>query len=137
MENRFYNPKQLLLELREIEETLKTTIDRNCPNPGINIVQDLDKAMDDFLQFYGGDDQDIGLISSQLALLHIQREVERAILVVVDSNNLRAYNDFEIHHSTLAVANRRSKRWNTKEMILGILVGGSVVALMFFVFVML
>lgn len=135
MEKRFYDPKLLLLALREIEETLKTTIDRNCPNPGINIAHDLDKAMDDFLQFYGGEGQDVGLISSQLALLHIQREVERAILVVIDSNNLRAFNDFEIHHSTLAKA-KGKKKWNTKEMIIGFLVGGAVVALMFLAFTM-
>jgi hypothetical protein len=51
MKKTTYDSKQLLSVLREVEQTLKMTIDTNCPNPGIKITQDLDNALNELPLF--------------------------------------------------------------------------------------
>jgi hypothetical protein len=118
--------------LREVEQTLKMTIDTNCPNPGIKITQDLDNALNEFLKFYGDEDKNIGYIASQIALIHLQGELEKAIKVVVDANNLKAYNEFDRHRKAMGVLpDKTKKKWTTKQMGFALLTGGMIATFIF------
>lgn len=112
-----YNPKEILFTLTELEGRLKRSIDKHCPDRGLALSDDLDKALEEFLELKNETDDQVAYLSSQLALLHLQRELEKTIGVVVDSNNLRAFHDF----NTFQEMGRESisaKGWNVHMLVL-------------------
>ncbi|ERJ57418.1 hypothetical protein [Sphingobacterium paucimobilis] len=123
-----YNPKEILSTLTELEGRLKCSIDKHCPDRGLILSDDLDKALEQFLELKSETGDEVAYLSSQLALLHLQREVEKTIGVVVDSNNLRACHDFsKAHKMQVGIDSVPNKRWNTNvafliTFIIGLLV---------------
>ncbi|MGE8427070.1 MAG: hypothetical protein ACN6O7_04315 [Sphingobacterium sp.] len=94
MRSTVYDPKALLLTLIDTEKHLNLEIEKHFSNEGFSIADDLDQA---FADFFGSRDlkgNEVGYLSSQLTLLQLKREVRKAIDVVVDSNQLRAYYDY-------------------------------------------
>src|SRR5690606_25628739 len=53
-----------------------------------------DKALESFLNRQDVKGNEVGFLSTQIALLHLRREVEKTRGVVVETNNLRAWEDF-------------------------------------------
>ncbi|TYP87829.1 hypothetical protein BC792_13324 [Sphingobacterium allocomposti] len=128
-----YDPKDLLSTLMEVERRLETTIEKHCPDKQLSLSEDLDKALEDFLQLKEVKDNEIGYLSSQLALLHLRKEVEKAINVVVESNNLRAYHDFGLHKGAFRVSEPTQKGWVPgKTALLTVLAGLLIAAVSLF-----
>ncbi len=125
-----YNPKELLNSLLEIEEKLLRTLTLNCPDQRIYISEDIDKAMEDFLQLRDDKEDALGFHPSHLALLYLCRETEKTIDIVVEANNLKAYRDYGKYQETLNVANPKNERTMHKWrdwflLVLGTLFGGA------------
>lgn len=130
-----YNPKELLTVLIEVETQLKSTINKNYPEREISLSEDLDQALEEFLKQQSLRDNDVGYLSSQMALFHLCREFEKTIGVIIDSNDLRAFHDFRVFmgsdYKEPAII---EKEWKTREMLSGMLIGVALVSLvMFFV----
>lgn len=131
MSQESYNPKELLSVLLEVETVLEQVIKKNCPENDALCSQNLDVALEDFLRKQNVRNNDIAYLSSQLTLMHLSREIEKAIGVVVEVNDLRAYHDFNMYIGKLEKEPKvEVKRWKMNEVLLGVLVGaviGSVV----------
>ncbi|MFD2555193.1 hypothetical protein [Sphingobacterium tabacisoli] len=129
-----YNPKEILSTLTELEGRLKCSIDKHCPDRELALSEDLDKALEEFLELKNETDDEVAYLSSQLALLHLQRELEKTIGVVVDSNNLRAFHDFNTFQGMSAkVEPVRDKSWNTNIVVLiAFIIGLLVTVTLFF-----
>ncbi len=120
-----YNPKEILSTLNELESRLKCSIQKHCPDRALAFSDDLDKALEEFLQLKNGTDDEVAYLSSQLALLHLHRELEKAIGVIVDSNNLRAFQDFNTCHAMNSPTEQgESKYWTmTPVVLIALLIG--------------
>ncbi|MCW8313886.1 hypothetical protein ABTW24_08880 [Sphingobacterium thalpophilum] len=94
MSSHIYDPKALLLTLIDTEKHLTLEIEKHFSSEGISIAEDIDLAFENFFQSHDLKGNEVGYLSSQLALYQLKREVKKAIEVVVDSNQLRAYYDF-------------------------------------------
>ncbi|WP_333624368.1 hypothetical protein [Sphingobacterium siyangense] len=137
MDTVIYEPKELLVALIELEKRLATALGKYCPNNDLLLSEDLDKALEDFLQLREVADNEIGYLSSQLALIHLEREIERTIEVVIDSNNLRAYYDYNEYLVGKDVKKLAQKRqWQTKDVFLAALLGGLLTLLLSWFFVL-
>ncbi|GEM62322.1 hypothetical protein D3C87_1394260 [compost metagenome] len=130
-----YDPQELLITLMEFEKKLTSSIAKNCPDRDMALCDDLDKALDDFLQLQGVRNNEVGYLSSQLALLHLRREIQKTMEIVVTTNNLRAFQDFKVkieEESQQAPALMR--QWGSSDLILAAILGGLIAAaLTFFV----
>lgn len=137
MDSLSYDPKELLITLMEMKEKLKSTIAKHCPDHDMSICDDLDKALEDFFQLQHVGNNEIGYLSSQLALLHLFREVERTMEVVVNTNNLRAYYDFKL---AIEEENRKAptliRHWKSSDLILAAVLGGLLAAALSLFFVL-
>lgn len=89
-----YDPKELLNVLINIESELEMAMNKHCPDSRFSIDVDPDKALESFLNRQDVKGNEVGFLSTQIALLHLRREVEKTKGVVVDTNNLRAWEDF-------------------------------------------
>lgn len=133
MSQNSYKPKELLTALIEVDKILKSTINKNCPENKLLFTDDLDKSLEEFLQKKHTKEDDIGYLSSQMALFHLQRELENTIAVVIDSNNLRAFHDFKAYKEDNHLkSSAKEKRWNAREAIIGLLVGSALASLLFY-----
>lgn len=94
-EKQSYNPQELVRVLLEMEDMLAHTLQHYCPTHPIIIGEDVEQVCEDFLKINHLKDDQIGYVSSNLALLHLKNEIVKAKNVVVDSNNMRAYVDFQ------------------------------------------
>lgn len=131
-----YNPKELLTVLIEVETRLKSTINKNCPEKEFSLSDDLDKALEEFLQRQSLRDNDVGYLSSQMALFHLCRELEKTIGVVIDANDLRAFHDFRTFMGDDYQEPEiiKEQGWKSKELLSGVLIGAFLVsAILFFV----
>lgn len=137
MDTVIYEPKELLVALIELEKRLATAVGKYCPNNELLLSEDLDKALEDFLQLREVADNEVGYLSSQLALLHLGREIERTIDVVIESNNLRAYHDYNEYMLGNGVEKSPCKgHWQTKDLLLAAFLGGLLTLLLSWVFVL-
>lgn len=127
-----YNPKELLSVLIDLDGKLKSTVDKNCPETSLNISDDLDDALEDFLKESNLVDNDIGFLTSQMALLQLQRELKKTIDIVVDTNDLAAFRDFEIYRSSKVSYADNPPKWKLKEMAFGALAGAILVSVILF-----
>lgn len=124
MSQESYNPKELLSVLLDVEAMLKQVIQRNCPENNLLISQDLDLVLDDFFKRQNVREDDIAYLSSQLALLHLSREIEKAKGVVIEVNDLRAFHDFNMHIGKLVSEPKiEEKKWRLNKILLGVFVG--------------
>lgn len=89
-----YNPKELLSILVEIESKLKLAVEKHCPHSDLSITIDFDKTLENFFDRHDIRGNEVGFISTQIALQHLRREIEKAREIVVDTNDLRAWNDY-------------------------------------------
>ncbi|MFD2905728.1 hypothetical protein [Sphingobacterium anhuiense] len=132
-----YDPQELLIMLMEIEEKLKSTIAKNCPDQAMAICDDLDRALDDFLQLEDVRNNEIGYLSSQLAYLHLLREVQKAMDIVINTNNLRAFHDFRLTiKQEDQLASGPIRQWKFRDLILAAILGGIVATALFLFFVL-
>lgn len=119
MKPKAYNPQEILISLLEIEKSLRTVIKENCPEKSITLNEDLDKALNDLL---GGESDDIDkveFLTTQLSLLHLKREIEKTIKVVLETNDLRAFLDYSKHkQEILRKINKKKNAWGTIDYIL-------------------
>ncbi|MBL1409052.1 hypothetical protein [Sphingobacterium faecale] len=114
-----YNPKEILSTLMELESRLKYSINKHCPDRELALSDDLDKALEEFLELKTEADNEVAYLSSQLALLHLHRELEKTIGVVLDTNNLRAFYDFKTFHGMRVIEKpSREKRWKLHRLFL-------------------
>src|SRR5690606_13803392 len=56
---------------------------------------DLSESLDEFLKIDSNNVNDIAYTATQLAMLHLRREIDRTIELVIESNDLRAYYEFQ------------------------------------------
>lgn len=128
-----YNPRELLSVLVEVETKLKSSVNNNCPEKDISFSEDIDDALEEFLQRQSLRANDVAYLSSQMALFHLCRELEKTIGVVVDSNDLRAYHDFKTYMgSDYREPVIVEKKWRVREMLLGALMGAGLVSIIYF-----
>jgi hypothetical protein len=126
-----YEPKELLATLMEIEEKLRILIDTYCPDKTLSLSGDLDTALNNFLQLQHVPNNEIGFLSSQLALFHLKKEVERARNVVIDSNNLRAFHDYSTYLINNVEQKKIERRRSFVYLILGAFLGGILFTVLF------
>lgn len=131
-----YDPQELLIALMEIDKKLKLTMAKHCPDQNISIDDDLDKVWDDFFELQGVRNNEIGYVSTQLAILHLRREVEKTMEVVVQTNSLRAIRDFNlaIKEENLAIP-AVEKQWKPGKLILAAIMGCLAVIVLYFLFI--
>jgi len=128
-----YNPKELLSMLVEVETKLKSSVNKNCPEKDISFSEDVDNALEEFLQQQSIQKDDVGYLTSQMALFHLCRELEKTIGVVVESNDLRAYHDFKTYMGPdYKEPEIIEKKWKIQEMLVGFLVGVFFVSIVLF-----
>lgn len=89
-----YNPKELLSILVEIEGKLNTAIEKHCPQSDISSNVDFDKFLASFLERRDVKGNEVGFISTQIALQHLRQEIEKTKSIVVDTNDLRAWHHY-------------------------------------------
>ncbi|KKO89238.1 hypothetical protein AAW12_24325 [Sphingobacterium sp. Ag1] len=119
-----YNPKALLVQLMKIEKELSIAIEFHFSDPDFMVSDDLDNAFNDFFQSKELLGNEVGYLSTQLALLHMKREVEKAIEVLIDSNQLRAYYDFVSFNDNHKKKGIENKKGNSKlKLLCAILLG--------------
>lgn len=106
MSSNTYDPKALLLTLIDTEKHLTLEIEKYFSNEGFSIAEDLDQAFEEFFESRDLMGNEVGYLSSQLTLFQLKREVRKAIDVVVDSNQLRAYYDYIRYNE----ANKKEKK---------------------------
>lgn len=94
MSSNLYDPRKLLEEFINIEEALHETIANHCPDSQLSVTDDLDEALEVFLSNYNIKGEEVPFLSSQYALLHLQQKVAKTRKVLVEVNNLRAYEDY-------------------------------------------
>lgn len=94
MNKDIYNPKELLSTLVKMENQLDQAMDKYCPHSKLSFDVDIDKALGNFLSRQDVKGNEVGFLSTQIALQHLRREVEKAKGIVVDTNGLRAWEDF-------------------------------------------
>lgn len=94
MNNDIYNPKKLLGSLLEMEQQLEQAMDKYCPHSKLSFDVDLDKALGLFLSRQDVKGNEVGFLSTQIALQHLRREIEKVKGIVTDTNGLRAWEDF-------------------------------------------
>lgn len=117
----FYRSKELLSTLIEVNGKIKHVIEKNCPDTDLVLSEDIDAALEDFLQLDDQDvaDNNVAYLSSQLALLHLNKEIERAIEVIVEVNDLRAYYDFNsVKMQQVASSDKPVKEAKSKNLVL-------------------
>ncbi len=68
-----YNPQEVLISLIEIEKSLKTVIQENCPEKPIALNENLDTALNDLLDAQGANIDKVEYLTTQLSLLHLKR----------------------------------------------------------------
>jgi len=130
-----YNPRELLSVLVEVETKLKSTVNNNCPEKDISLSEDIDDALEEFLQRQSVQDNNVGYLTSQMALFHLCRELEKTIGVVVESNDLRAYHDFKTYMGPdYKEPEIVEKKWKGREMFFGILIGAFLASIVLFLF---
>lgn len=95
MKSHQYDPKELLCALFEIEERLEEAIVKYCPESELSVETDLEQAMHHFLNRHDVKGNEVGFLSTQMAMQHLRSEVEKAKGIVVDTNSLRAWKDFK------------------------------------------
>ncbi len=135
MKPKTYNPQQLLASLLEVERILVRALKLHCPDQRIYISEDIDKAIEDFLQLRDLNESVVNYLPTQLALLYLYRETEKTIALVVESNNLRAYHDFGRHLEKLKAVNQdRKSKVRLWEMLFLILLGGLIGGVMMYLF---
>lgn len=90
-----YDPKELLSVLVELDFKLQTLVNEQCPEDGeLNIENGIEQALDDFLTKSNLLEDDIGYLTSQMALHQLGQEIKKTIEIVVETNNLQAHHDF-------------------------------------------
>lgn len=89
-----YDPKELLNTLVEIENQLEQAMDNYCPNSKLSFDVDPDKALKSFLDRQDVKGNEVGFLSTQIALQHLRHEVVKTKEVVIDTNSLRAWEGF-------------------------------------------
>ena len=107
-----YNPKELLSILAEIETKLKLALEKHCPHSELTFNADFDEKLESFFERHDVKGNEVGFISTQIALLHLRREIEKARGVVVDTNDLRAWNDYinsDYQIQTVELLDRKGK----------------------------
>lgn len=90
-----YDPKELLSVLVELDYKLQTLVNEQYPEDSqLNIDNGIEEALDDFLTKSNLLEDDIGYLTSQMALHQLGQEIKKAIEIVVETNNLQAHHDF-------------------------------------------
>ncbi|MBD1426575.1 hypothetical protein [Sphingobacterium arenae] len=89
-----YDPKELLDTLLKIEYELQEAMEKYCHDSRFSIDVDVEKTLEAFLSRQGVKGNEVGFLSTQIALLHLRREVEKSRDVVVDTNDLRAWEEY-------------------------------------------
>jgi len=137
MRSEFYKPKELLSALIEVDDRLKSTIEKHCPDKDFKLSGDVDVDLQDFLQLTASADNDVAYLSSQLALLHLRKEMEKTIEVIVEVNGLRAHHDFNLMRiATQKEVKEKGNDRSSKKLVLIGLLGGLVIAFALFLFVL-
>lgn len=114
-----YNPQEVLISLIEIEKSLKTVIQENCPEKPIALNENLDTALNDLLDAQGANIDKVEYLTTQLSLLHLKRELEKTIQVVIESNELRALLDYSKYsHGILKKTQEINRDWRWIDYIL-------------------
>lgn len=94
MATNIYDPKELLNVLIKVERELEDAMDKYCCDSRFSIDTDVDKTLESFFKQQGVKGNEVGFLSTHIALAHLCREIEKTRSVVVDTNNLRAWEDF-------------------------------------------
>lgn len=137
MRSEFYKPKELLSTLIEVDDRLKSTIEKHCPNKDLKLSGDVDDDLQDFLQLTASADNDVAYLSSQLALLHLHKEMEKAIEIIVEVNGLRAHHDFSLMQAATKLKSKKTaKASDAKKYIFIGLLGGLILAFVLFLWVL-
>lgn len=89
-----YDSKELLKVLMNIESELEMAMNKYCPDSHFSVDVDPDIALENFLNRQDVMGNEVVFLSTQMALMHLRREIEKTKGVVVDTNNLRAWEDF-------------------------------------------
>lgn len=129
-----YNAKELLATLLEVEAMLVEVNSKNYPNREFLLTEDTDKILEEFLEYQSVEDSNAGYISTELALFYLRKELVKTIDIVVISNDLRAYNDYNREHIThIAKPNKKSNNWNNIlfGFLLGFIAGSLILYLVF------
>lgn len=125
-----YDPKTLLTQLITIEKNLSVAIESHFSEPELTVSEDLDKAFSTFFQSKELEGNEVGYLSTQLALLHLKREVEKTIDVLVESNQLRAYYDFISSREVSDIEEKEGKN-NRQLFVWGAIFGGILIGVIF------
>lgn len=94
MRDNTYDPKRLLDVLIDVERQLNSALDDYCPPGNPTEDTDFDQKLNDFLDTHPLKDNEVALLSTQMAVLGLLREIEKTKHVVIETNNLRALEDF-------------------------------------------
>ncbi len=94
MDSANFEPKKLVDLLESLERTVNTAIAEHCPAKGLHLSGNVKNSLDDFFNIKPEKVNDVAFISTQLAMLHLQQEINKTRDVIVDSNDLRAYYDY-------------------------------------------
>lgn len=127
-----YNPKELLSILVDLDKTLKSVVDENCPDRYLNVSGTSDNDLEHFLIESNLLDDDIGYLASHMALLQLRRELDKTIEIVVETNDLQAHYDFNTKKGySLKTKGPNKSNINFRYLFLGILIGFVVVLSIF------
>lgn len=127
-----YNPKELLSILVDIDKQLKSVVDENCPARYLNVSGNIENGLEDFLIESNLLEDDIGYISSHIALLQLSREFEKTVQIVIETNDLQAHYDFNsLKEGSLNTKESKTSKVNYRDLLLGTLIG-VILALCFF-----
>lgn len=107
MDSANFEPKKLVDLLESLEEIVGTAIAEHCPAKGLHVSGNVKNSLDDFFSIMPEKVNDVAFISTQLAMLHLQEEINKTRDVLIDANDLRAYYDYskqvkkEVHQKVL------------------------------------
>lgn len=94
MRDNTYDPKKLLDVLIDVEGQLGRALENYCPHTSFTADINLDQLLEDFLHRQDVKGNEVGFLSTQIALLGLLHEIEKTKGVLVETNNLRAWEDF-------------------------------------------
>lgn len=131
------SPRELLSNLIEIEVKLKTSIENHCAKKEF-LEEPSTTTIDDFLLDQNLSEEDMDIKISELALLSLNKELDKAMAVIIDVNNLRAYYDYQKHCDMLIVPEEKQQAPDKKLYYVQLLIGAVIgVAVSMFVFYVL
>ncbi len=126
------NSRELLLSLVEIEHKLNTSIENNCTDRRYLKEHELNIILEESLRDESLTESEMSALSSELSVLFLNVELQKAIRILVDSNNFRAFYDFEKSTYDKPDVIVSEKTYDFKSTILGFVFGIVIATLLFY-----